>query len=241
MKKVQDFSALPQKAPEFDLRELLEAGCHFGHKKEKWNPRMAPYIYMEKNGVHIFDLEITARQLQLAYNYLFSLGSEGKNVVMVGTKRQAKDAVEKVASESGMFHITSRWLGGLLTNWSQVKRSIKRMNDLESGLANGAYVNYTKYEQMQLEKELTRLRRFFDGIRKLTDTPDAIIVIDPVREKNVVKEARDMNVPVIAIGDSNANPDEVDLLIPANDDAIKSIQHIITHCAAGYSAGKAVA
>ncbi|MFZ1721111.1 MAG: 30S ribosomal protein S2 [Microgenomates group bacterium] len=239
MKKLQiDFSKLPQEAPEYDLTELLEAGCHFGHKKEKWNPKMDEFIYMEKNGVHIFDLAKTASQLKNAYNYLYWLGKNGKSVVIVGTKRQAKDIVEATAKDAGMYYIASRWLGGLLTNWNQVRKSISRMNELEDGLKNKKFVGYTKYEQVQFEKELARLSRFFEGIRKLESKPDAIIVIDPVREKNAIKEAKDTEVTVLALADSNADPDQVDILVPANDDAVKSIQYIVSQFAAGYKAGK---
>ncbi len=234
-----DLTKLPQEAPEYDLAELLEAGCHFGHKKEKWNPKMDEFIYMEKNGVHIFDLAKTASQLQDAYNYLHSLGKNNKSVVIVGTKRQAKDIVVSTAQEAGMYYIASRWLGGLLTNWNQVQKSIKRMNELEDGLKNKKFDGYTKYEQVQLEKELGRLRRFFEGIRKLESKPDAIIVVDPVREKNAVKEANDTEVRIIALADSNADPEHIDILVPANDDAVKSIQYIVSQLAAGYKAGKA--
>lgn len=233
-----DISNLPQEAPELDLRDLLEAGLHFGHQKSKWHPKMSEWIYMEKDGVHIFDLEKTAAQLTTAYNFLYQLGSKGKTVIMVGTKRQASKIVEESANANGMMHITSRWLGGLITNWDQVQQSLRRMLQIEKGLADGAYKNYTKFEQVQLEKELGRLKRFFEGIRNLKSQPDCLIVIDPKREKNAVKEARTAGIPVIALADSNTDPTGIDILIPGNDDAIKSIRFVVEHLTKAYAAGK---
>lgn len=230
---------LPQKAPDFDLRDLLEVGLHFGHQKAKWHPKMAEWIYMEKDGVHIFDLAKTSAQLQLAYNFLFQLGSQGKNVILVGTKRQANKIVEEASKTSGLMSITSRWLGGLITNWEQVQKSLKRMLEIERGLANGAYKNYTKYEQVKLEKELGRLKRFFDGIRELKNKPDCVIVVDPRREHNAVSEAQTAGIPVIALTDSNTNPTGIDIVIPGNDDAIKSIKYVVDQLAQAYATGVA--
>lgn len=224
--------------PEFDLRDLLEAGCHFGHQKSKWNPHMAEWIYMEKDGVHIFDLEKTAAQLQAAYKYAYDLGKAGKTLVVVGTKKQARDIVKEAAAETGVGYITSRWLGGLLTNWEQVKKSLKRMLDLESGLKTGAYDKYTKYERMQFEKEEGRLARFFEGIRNLKQQPDCLFIIDPKREKIAIKEAVSEKVPVIAMVDSNTDPRDVTIPIPANDDAVKSIAYVVKAVTSGYAAGK---
>ncbi|MBP9820451.1 30S ribosomal protein S2 [Candidatus Woesebacteria bacterium] len=225
-------------APEFDLRELLEAGCHFGHQKSKWNPHMAEWIYMEKDGVHIFDLEKTASQLQIAYTYAYELGKAGKSLVVVGTKKQAREVVREAAKASGVMYITSRWLGGLLTNWDQVKRSLERMLELEKGLKTGAYDGFTKYERTQLEKEEARLARFFEGIRDLKQKPDYLFIIDPKREKIALKEAVSEHVPVIAMVDSNTDPTDVTVPIPANDDALKSIEYIVTAVTKGYAAGK---
>ncbi len=232
-----DLSSLPDKAPDFDLRALLEAGCHFGHQKSKWHPQMAEYVYMEKDGIHIFDLAKTAAQMKVAYNYLYKLGQEGKTVVVVGTKRQARDIVQKAAEENGLMYITSRWLGGMLTNWGQVYKSLKRMLQIEKGLAAGEYDAYTKFERVQLEKEVGRLQRFFAGIKQLTSVPDVLFVIDPVREKNVIKEAQAKGVPIVAIVDSNADPREADIVIPANDDAMGSITLIVESVLAGYGEG----
>lgn len=233
-----DTASLPHKAPEYDLEHLFELGCHFGHQKAKWHPRMAQYIYTEKNGVHIFDLAQTAGELQTAYNYLFQLGAQGKQVIFVGTKKHAAGAVSTHASQAGAMYITSRWLGGLFTNWSQVKQSITRMKSLESGLEKGEFNKLTKYERVQLQKELDRLQRFFEGLREMRGIPDAIVVVDPMREHNAVKEAVSAGVAVVALTDSNADPTGVDIVIPTNDDTAKGIEFMVGELASAYSAGK---
>lgn len=234
-----DFSNLPNKAPEFDLKALLEAGCHFGHQKRKWHPKMAEYIYMEKDGVHIFDLVKTAEQLQLAYNYAYDLGKNNKSLVIVGTKRQAREIVKAAAEDAGAMHITSRWLGGLMTNWDQIQKSLKRMLHIESGLKDDTFKGYTKFERVQLEKELGRLERFFAGIKNMKGQPDCLFVIDPKREKIAITEADKVGVPVMALIDSNENPDKVTLPIPGNDDAVNSIKLIVEAVADGYKQGRA--
>lgn len=234
-----DLSKLPDKAPDIELTDLLESGVHFGHQKSKRNPKMEEWIYMEKNGVHIFNLEKTAQQLKIAYNAAYQLGKNNKTLVAVGTKKQARDLIEAAAKESGMMYITARWLGGLLTNWEQVKVSLKKMVTIEKGLESGAYDKYTKYERVQLEKELMRLRRFFEGIRELKSQPDALFVVDVNKEDIVIREANSINTPTIAIVDSNVNPDDVTIPIPANDDGRKSLAYIIKYVAAGYAAGRA--
>lgn len=234
-----DLTNLPHQAPEYDLRVLLEAGCHFGHQSQKWHPSMKPFIYMEKDGVHIFDLAKTAKQLQIAYDYAFDLGQKNKTLILVGTKRQAKEIIKNAAEDCGALYITSRWLGGLLTNWEQVYKSLKRMLQIEEGLASGAYKAYTKFERVQLEKEQNRLMRFFSGIKTLKQRPDALFIVDPGREKNVVKEALSIGVPLMALVDSNTDPRAIDIPIPANDDAVSSISLIVDAVAAGFKAGRA--
>jgi small subunit ribosomal protein S2 len=236
---MQNMSDLPQVAPEYDLAALLEAGAHFGHQTRRWHPAMKEYIYMSKDDVHIFDLAKTAAQLQVAYNYAYNLGKTNKTLLMVGTKRQARDVIKAAAEDSGAMYITSRWLGGLLTNWEQVYKSLKRMIEIENGLANDAYKGYTKFERVQLEKEQGRLMRFFSGIKNLKTRPDAIFIVDPGKEDNVVKEAITMAVPVVALVDSNTDPRPVDIVIPANDDAVSSIEFIVKAVAEGYKAGRA--
>lgn len=234
-----DVTSLPDKAPDFDLQELFGAGMHYGHHKSKWQPRMTQYIHSEKNGVHIIDLAKTAQQMRLAYNLLYQLGAQKKSVIIIGTKRQARELVKQAAETSGMMHITSRWLGGLMTNWSQVKKSLKDMVDTEAKLAEGSLKGRTKYELVKIEKEVSRAKRFFDGIRSMTDLPAALIIIDPGKEKIVVAEAGKVGVPVIALVDTNTNPDLVDIAVPGNDDAIKSIECFLQQMSKAYVAGKA--
>ncbi len=233
-----DLTKLPSKAPEYDLTTLFEAGCHFGHQKNKWHPKMRSFIYMEKDGIHIFDLAKTASQLQLAYNALYQMGLAGKNVVIVGTKRSVRDIVSQAAQDSGMLYITARWLGGLFTNWDQVKLSLKKLITTEDKLKSGGFKGYTKYEILQIEEEVMRLDRFFGGIRGLEKLPDCIIVIDPNHEKIAIKEAGHVGVPVIALVDSNGNPDLVDIAIPANDDAPASVTLIVTELTKAYQQGR---
>lgn len=233
-----DFSSLPDKAPEYDLRDLLEAGCHFGHHTKKWHPMMAEWIHMEKDKIHIFDLAKTASQLQLAYNYAYDLGAKGKSLVMIGTKRQAKEIVREAGMDAQMPYINSRWLGGTITNWKQIGKSLKRMLEIEKGLKDGAYKNLTKFERVQLDKEASKLSRFFDGLRDLKSSPDVLFVIDPKRENIPVTEANLNDIPVMALIDSNADPREISLVIPANDDAVGSIELIVKAVATGYKEGK---
>ncbi len=236
-----DFVSLPQKAPEYDLRELLEAGAHFGHQAKRWHPKMAKWIFSEKDGVHIFDLAKTAAQLQVAYNYAFDLGQKGKTLIIVGTKKQAREVIKEEAAAAQLMTITSRWLGGLLTNWEQVSKSLRRMLDIERGLKEGKFDKYTKRERVLLDKERQRLERFFGGIRELKGKPDALFIVDPGREKVAVFEAERTGLPMMAIVDSNTNPEAIDIPIPANDDAVRSITYIIKAVIAGYLAGKSVA
>ncbi|MBP7768728.1 30S ribosomal protein S2 [Candidatus Woesebacteria bacterium] len=233
-----DTAQLENKAPEFSLEELLEAGSHFGHQVAKWHPRMKQYIYMEKDGVHIFDLEKTAAGLTTAYNIAFDLGKNGKTLVFVGTKRQAREVIETACAPAHIPFITSRWLGGLLTNWDQIRRSLKRMLTIEEGLKTDKFKGYTKFERNQLEKELIRLKRFFEGIRGLTQKPDALFLVDINREKIAVREASNVGTTTMALVDSNSNPDLVDVVIPANDDGKRSIEYVVNAIVAGYTAGK---
>lgn len=234
----QQAQNLPNHAPEYDLTELLEAGVHFGHQSSKWHPRMKQWIYMEKDGVHIFDLAKTAVQLQQAYNVAYELGKSGKTLVIVGTKRQAREVVQEAAQMYKVPYITSRWLGGLLTNWEQVRKSLKQMIGIEEGLKTDKYAKYTKYERLQLEKQKIRLERFFAGIKDLKNSPDALFIVDSGREKIAVKEATTMGVFTIGVVDTNANPDVVDIAIPANDDGRKSLEYVIKAVLKGYADGR---
>lgn len=221
-----------------DLKALLEAGVHFGHQAHRWNPKMKKFIYTERDGVHIFDLIKTAEQLEAAMNFARQLGKQGKTLVFVGTKRQAQDLVREAATMAGAMYIITRWLGGLVTNWEQVSKSIRRMNRLKKELAEGKYDHYTKYERVQLQKEIDRLERFFIGVADLQGVPDAIFVVDVGEETVAVKEAKAAGIPVMALVDSNGNPDYAQYVIPGNDDAVSSIKIIADHIAQAYAEGK---
>ncbi len=228
----------PTANPEFNLQEMLELGCHFGHKASKWHPKMAEYIYAEKDGVHLFDLPHTAELLSEAYSYVYNLAKEGKTIVLVGTKKQARDVIKEAAIDASCFYINARWMGGLLTNWSQVSKSIKHMEDIREGLATDKYKGYTKYERVKLEKEQIKLERFFGGLRGLKSKPDCIFIVDPKKEHIVVEEANNVSVPVIALTDSDSDPRPVQFVIPGNDDAVKSIKFFVDQIAAAYKAGR---
>lgn len=227
------------KNPEFDLQEMLELGCHFGHKASKWHPKMAEYIYSEKDGIHLFDLPKVAGLLEAAYSYVYNLAKEGKTLVLVGTKKQAREVVKEAAMDASCFYINARWMGGMLTNWPQVSKSIKRMEEIREGLATDRYKGYTKYERVQLEKEQIKLERFFGGLRGLKNKPDCLFVIDPKKERIVVAEANNVDVPVIALIDSDSDPRPIQFVVPGNDDAVKSIKFFVDQITAAYKAGRA--
>lgn len=210
------------------LEELLEAGCHFGHQSRRWHPKMAPYIWGERNGVHIIDLEKTQSHLLAACEKVKQLTREGKFVLFVGTKRQASAVIEEEAQKAQMPYVAKRWLGGTLTNWKQVKKSIERLADLETKRASGELEKYTKREQGQFDKEIARLNTFVGGLRLLKDLPAALFIIDIKREDAVVREAKKMGIPVFAIVDTNCDPTGISSVIPANDDAIWSIRLIVS-------------
>ncbi|OIP74068.1 MAG: 30S ribosomal protein S2 [Candidatus Pacebacteria bacterium CG2_30_36_39] len=233
-----DFSQYPDKAPDYDLRDLLEAGMHFGHNSAKWHPKMKEFIYMEKDGVHIFDLAKTASQLRLAYNFIYDMGAKGKKVLFLGTKRQARDIVREAAQGADALYIAQRWMGGMLTNWEQISKSVKRMVDIEKGLETGRFDGYTKFEKLQLEKEKGRLERFFEGVKTLKGKPDCLVVVDPKREKLAVIEAQKEGIPVVALIDSNTDPSTVSLPVPGNDDAVSSITLAMKEFAKAYAEGK---
>lgn len=231
--------AVASKTPEFDLQEMLELGCHFGHKVSKWHPKMAEYIYGEKDGIHLFDLPKVAELLTEAYTFVYNLAKEGKTLVLVGTKKQARDTIKEAALDASCFYINTRWMGGMLTNWSQVSKSIKRMEEIREGLATDKYKGYTKYERVQLEKEQFKLERFFGGLQGLKDKPDCIFVVDPKKEKIAVAEANNVDVPVIALIDSDSDPRPIQFVLPGNDDAVRSIKFFVEQIAAAYKAGRA--
>lgn len=223
---------------EVDLKALLEAGVHFGHQAHRWNPKMKPYIYTARDGVHIFDLVKTASQLEQAIQQAYDLGKKGKNLVFVGTKRQAQEVIKEAATTAGAMYLTTRWMGGFLTNWEQVFKSIQKMNTIKNGLASGKYEGYTKYERLQLQKDADRLDRFFGGVTEIKTRPDALFLVDINEEEVAAREARIMGIPTMAIVDSNGNPELADLVIPGNDDAVSSIRILAQAVATAYAEGK---
>lgn len=224
--------------PDFDLQEMFELGCHFGHKSSKWHPKMAEYIYGEKDGIHLFDLPKVAGLLATAYAYVYQLAKDGKTLILVGSKKAAREAIKEAALEAHCFYVNARWMGGMLTNWSQVSKSIKRMEEIREGLETDKYKGYTKYERVQLEKEATRLERFFGGLKGLNSKPDCVFVVDPKKERITVAEANGVGIPVIALIDSDSDPRPIQFVLPGNDDASKSIQFFVQQIAAAYKAGR---
>lgn len=224
-----------------DLKELLEAGCHFGHQARRWNPKMTEYIYTTRDGVSIFDLAITAEKLAEAMEYVKDMVKEGKSVVFVGTKRQAQDIVREEATKVGAPFIAVRWLGGTLTNWEEISKRIKHLLDMKDKREKGEYKAYTKKEQVLIDKEIAKLERFLGGISTLKKAPDALFIVDTHKEKVVMDEAIVKGVPVIGMVDSNANPEGIEKVIPANDDAVRSIKLIVSKIAQAYADGVALA
>lgn len=209
------------------LEELLDSGAHFGHQTKRWNPKMDEYLYGQENGVHIFDLTKTKPLLEEALSFIAKSVSEGKNVLLLGTKKQIKDKVREIAEEVGMPYINERWLGGIISNFDMMRRSIKKMDEMRENMASGAYKKYTKKERLLIDREITRLERFFGGIAKLESIPDILFVIDTKREANAVREANYKKVPVVGVVDSNSDPDVVDYPIPMNDDASHALEYIL--------------
>lgn len=228
------------KLPKFevDLEELLEAGCHFGHQARRWNPKMYKYIFTKKEGVHIFDLEKTAKLLIEAMEYVYTLVKQNKKIVFVGTKRQASAIIKEEAEKCGMPYVQTRWLGGTITNWKQISKSIKRLKEQEERREKGEFKKYTKKENILIDREIDKLNRFLGGLRQLTDLPEALMVVDVNKEIAAVKEARLKDIPVMAIVDSNTDVDLVDYPIPANDDAVRSIKLVVSKISAAVEAAK---
>jgi small subunit ribosomal protein S2 len=220
------------------VKELLEAGVHFGHQTKRWNPKMKPYIFGERNGIYILDLAKTAKAFRDAESFVTQLASEGKTILFVGTKRQAQDAVSEEAQRCGMFYVNQRWLGGLLTNFTTIQRSLARLRELEAMATDGRYETLSKKEIAGIEKEKKKLQKNLDGIRLMNRLPDAIFVIDTRKEKIAVDEARKLKIPVIGVVDTNCDPDEVDYVIPGNDDALRAIRLFTSRVAEAVLAGR---
>jgi small subunit ribosomal protein S2 len=222
------------------LKDLLEAGVHFGHQTKRWNPKMKQYIFGERNGIYIIDLGKTAKLFRDAEQFVTNLAAEGRTILFVGTKRQAQDAIAEEAQRCGMFFVNQRWLGGLLTNFSTIQRSLARLRDLEAMETDGRYESLSKKEISQLEKEKRKLQKNLEGIRHMSRLPDALFVVDTRKEKIAVDEARKLKIPVIGIVDTNCDPDEVDFVIPGNDDALRAIRLFASKIADAVTGGRGI-
>lgn len=206
------------------MKQLLEAGVHFGHQTKRWNPKMKPYIFGARNGIYIIDLQKTVRYFKTAYGFLKETVENGGRVLFVGTKKQAQDAIAEEAGRAGQFYVNNRWLGGMLTNFATIKGSIDRLKKIEAMSQDGTYDLLTKKEVLQLEREREKLEKSLGGIKTMAKLPDAVFVIDPKKETIAVKEARKLGIPVVAVVDTNCDPDDIDYVIPGNDDAIRAIR-----------------
>ncbi|HNV04170.1 MAG TPA: 30S ribosomal protein S2 [Vicinamibacterales bacterium] len=222
------------------IKELLEAGVHFGHQTKRWNPKMKPYIFGQRNGIYIIDLGKTAQLFGDAEAFVSRLASEGGTVLFVGTKRQAQDAVAEEAQRCGMHFVNQRWLGGLLTNFTTIQRSLTRLRELEAMQTDGRYETLSKKEVAAVEKEKKKIQKNLDGIRQMAKLPDAVFVIDTKKEQIAVDEARKLKIPVIGIVDTNSDPEQVDYVIPGNDDALRSIRLFTSRIADAIVAGRSL-
>ena len=209
------------------MKQLLEAGVHFGHQTRRWDPRMAPYIFTARNGIYIIDLQKTSKKIDEAYAVLKNIVDEGKSVIFVGTKKQAQECVKEEAERCGMYYVNQRWLGGMLTNFKTIRRRINRLKELEAMSTDGTFDVLPKKEVIGLKKEMEKLEANLGGIKDMTETPGAMFVVDPKKERIAILEARKLGIPVIGLVDTNCNPEDVDYVIPGNDDAIRAIKLII--------------
>ena len=208
------------------MKQLLEAGVHFGHQTRRWNPKMAPYIFTERNGIYIIDLQKTVKKIDEAYDFMKEVGATGKPVLFVGTKKQAQAAIEDEAKRCGMYYVNQRWLGGMLTNYKTISARIKRLYDIQKMEEDGTFEKLAKKEVIKLRAEAEKLERFLGGIKEMKGMPGAMFIVDPKKEKIAVKEARILGIPVIGLVDTNCDPDDVDYIIPSNDDAIRAVKLI---------------
>lgn len=206
------------------MKQLLEAGVHFGHQTRRWNPKMDRYIFTERNGIYIIDLQKTVKKVEEAYYFVRDVAAQGGKVLFVGTKKQAQDSVKEEAERSGMYYINQRWLGGTLTNFETIQKRIARLKQLEQMQEDGTFEVLPKKEVIILKKEMDRLEKFLGGIKDMKGTPDCLFIIDPRKERIAIAEARKLNIPIVAIVDTNCDPDEVDYVIPGNDDAIRAVK-----------------
>ena len=208
------------------MKQLLEAGVHFGHQTRRWNPKMAPYIFTERNGIYIIDLQKTVVKLDEAYNFIKEVSMNGKNVLFVGTKKQAMESVKDEATRAGAYYVNARWLGGMLTNFTTIRRRIARLKQLRTMETDGTFDLLPKKEVIKLNLEIEKLEKFLGGIKEMTQMPGALFIVDPRKEKIAVAEAKKLGIPIVAIVDTNCDPDDVDYVIPGNDDAIRAVKLI---------------
>ena len=220
------------------MKQLLEAGVHFGHQTRRWNPKMATYIYTERNGNNIFDLQKTMKKMEDAYNFVKDVAASGKSVLFVGTKKQAQEAIKEEATRCSMFYVNSRWLGGMLTNFKTMRGRVDRMNQLKKMEEDGTFDMLPKKEVIKLMHEQEKLQKYLGGVKEMKQLPGAVFVVDPRKEHNAIAEARKLKIPVVAIVDTNCDPDEIDYVIPGNDDAIRAIRLISGVMANAVTEGK---
>ena len=213
------------------MKQLLEAGVHFGHQTRRWNPKMAPYIFTERNGIYIIDLQKTVKKVDEAYDFLRSVAEEGKSILFVGTKKQAQEAVKEEALKSGMFYVNERWLGGMMTNFATIRKSINRLKELEDMEEDGTFEVLSKKEVLALKREQEKLEKSLGGIKDMEELPGALFIVDPRKERIAVAEAKKLNIPIVAIVDTNCDPDEIDYVIPGNDDAIRAVKLLTSRMA----------
>ena len=220
------------------MKQLLEAGVHFGHQTRRWNPKMAEYIFTERNGIYIIDLQKTVRKLEEAYNFVRDISVEGKPVLFVGTKKQAQDSIKDEAERAGAFYVNARWLGGMLTNFRTIRRRIDRLNQLKTMEADGTFDLLPKKEVSKHRLEIEKLEKFLGGIKEMRQIPGALFIVDPRKERIAVAEAKKLGIPIVAIVDTNCDPDEIDYVIPGNDDAIRAVKLISATMANAIAEGR---
>ena len=208
------------------MKQLLEAGVHFGHQTRRWNPKMAPYIYTERNGIYIIDLQKTVKKLEEAYNFVRDISAEGGNILFVGTKKQAQDAIKEEAARCGGYYVNARWLGGMLTNFRTMRTRIDRLAQLRKMEEDGTFAMLPKKEVIKHQGEIEKLEKYLGGVKEMKKLPSCLFIVDPRKERNAIAEARKLNIPIVAIVDTNCDPDEIDYVIPGNDDAIRAIRLI---------------
>lgn len=220
------------------MKQLLEAGVHFGHQTRRWNPKMAEYIYTERNGIYIIDLQKTVKKIEEAYYFIRELAMNNEDILFVGTKKQAQDAIKEEAERCNMYFVNQRWLGGMLTNFKTIKKRIDRLNQLKKMEEDGTYDVLPKKEVIKLKAEYEKLEKYLGGIKNMKRLPSALFIVDPRKEHIAIQEARSLGIPVVAIVDTNCDPDEVDYVIPGNDDAIRAVKLIVAKIADGVLEGK---